>query len=100
MSFSLAALMAFYTGSEIRDGVLIGHRGQQEYNIMDDADVLEFFAEESGKPSAEFVQKFLSNTKFFGEDLTRYEGLGDLVAADLDLIREKGMRAALEAVTA
>ena len=100
LSFSLAALMAFYTGSEIRDGVLIGHRGQQEYNIMDDADVLEFFAEESGKPSAEFVQKFLSNTKFFGEDLTRYEGLGDLVAADLDLIREKGMRAALEAVTA
>lgn len=43
MSFSLAALMAFYTGSEIRDGVLIGHRGQQEYNIMDDADVFGIF---------------------------------------------------------
>lgn len=27
LTFSLAALMAFYTGTEIRDKALIGHRG-------------------------------------------------------------------------
>ena len=36
LTFSLAALMAFYTGTEIRDKALIGHRGEQEYNILDD----------------------------------------------------------------
>ena len=44
LTFSIASLMAFYTGSEIRDKALIGHRNGQEYNIMDDAAVLEFSA--------------------------------------------------------
>ena len=45
LTFSIASLMAFYTGSEIRDKALIGHRNGQEYSIMDDAAVLEFFPE-------------------------------------------------------
>ena len=44
LTFSLAALMAFYTGTEIRDKALIGHRDGTEYQILDDAAVLEFFA--------------------------------------------------------
>ena len=44
LTFSIAALMAFYHGTEIRDKALIGHRDGQEYNIMDDKAVLEFFA--------------------------------------------------------
>lgn len=56
LTFSLAALLSFYTGSEIRDGVLIGQRGgtfdtmagdgagDTEYPINDSASVLEFFA--------------------------------------------------------
>lgn len=96
LTFSLAALMAFYKGTEIRDKALIGHRDGQEYNIMDDMAVLEFFAANSEKPSKEFAQKFLSNVDFFGQDLTEISGLTDAVAGYLDEIAAKGMRKTLE----
>lgn len=96
LTFSLAALMAFYQGTEIRDGALIGHRDKAEYKIMDDAAVLEFFAENSSRPAAELTRAFLSREDFFGEDLTARDGAADAVAADLELIRTEGMRAAME----
>ena len=96
LTFSIAALMAFYTGSEIREKALIGHRDGQEYNIMDDKAVLEFFAANSAKPSAEFVNAYLSNTDFHGQDLTKVAGLADAVTAYLEDIRTLGMRKAIE----
>ena len=96
LTFSLAALMAFYKGTEIRDKALIGHRDGQEYNIMDDMAVLEFFAANSEKSSKEFAQNFLGNADFFGQDLTEIEGLVDTVAGYLDEIAAKGMRKTLE----
>lgn len=96
LTFSLAALMAFYKGTEIRDKALIGHRDGQEYNIMDDMAVLEFFAANSEKPSGEFAQNFLSNVDFFGQDLAEIDGLVDTVAGYLDEIAAKGMRKTLE----
>ena len=96
LTFSIAALMAFYSSSELRDGVLVGRRNGAEYLIKDGADVLSFFAENSGKSSKEFAEAYLSNEKFFGEDMTKYTGLVDEVAAHLDAIKAKGMRAVLE----
>ncbi len=96
LTFSIAALMAFYTGNEIREKALIGHRDSQEYNIMDDMAVLEFFATNSAKPSAEFVQAYLSNVDFHGQDLTQVAGLTDAVTAYLEDIRTLGMRKAIE----
>lgn len=96
LTFSIAALMAFYTGSEIRDKALIGKRGEEEYRILDDAAVLAFFAENSSKGTREFVDAYLSNEEFHGQDLTKVEGLADQVAAYLADIRELGMRSALE----
>ena len=96
LTFSLAALMAFYKGTEIRDKALIGHRDGQEYNIMDDKAVLEFFAANSEKPSAEFAAVFLSNEEFFGQNLTEIAGLTDKIADYLDEIAAKGMRKTLE----
>lgn len=95
LTFSIASLMAFYTGTEIRDGALIGHRNNQEYLVKDDADVLEFFKENSSKETAEFVQATLSNTGFFGQDLTQIAGLTEKVTEYLEQIRTKGMEAAL-----
>ncbi len=95
LTFSLAALMAFYTGSEIREKALIGHRDGQEYNIMDDMAVLEFFRDNSGKATAEFVSAFLGREDFFGQDLNKVEGLTDAMVAYLDDIKANGMRAAL-----
>lgn len=96
LTFSLAALMAFYKGEEMRDKAFIGHRDGKEYQIMDDEAVLTFFAENSGKPSVEFAEKFLSNEAFFGQDLTKTAGLVETVAAYLDEIAAEGMRKALE----
>jgi tagaturonate reductase len=96
LTFSIAALMAFYTGSEIRDKVLIGHRDGQEYEIHDDAAALEFFAANSSKASSEFVHAYLSNVDFHGQDLTKVSGLEAAVVAYLDDIRTLGMRKAIE----
>ena len=95
LTFSLAALMTFYTGSEIRDKALIGHRDGQEYNIMDDMEVLEFFRDNSTKESCEFAKAFLGRVDFFGQDLNEIEGLTDAITAHLNDIKANGMRAAL-----
>lgn len=96
LTFSLAALMAFYTGTEIRDKALIGHRDGQEYNIMDDADVLEFFAANSSKEPAEYAHAVLSNENFWGQDLTRLAGVEEAVTNYISDIRSMGMRKTME----
>lgn len=97
LTFSIAALMAFYSATEFaEDGTLIGHRGDETYTINDSKDVLEFFAANSGKPTAEFVNAYLSNVDFHGEDMTQYAGLAETVAAYLDDIKTNGMRKAME----
>ena len=95
LTFSIAALMAFYTGTEIRGKALIGHRDGQEYNIMDDMPVLEFFRDNCEKETREFVAAFLGNQEFFGQDLNQVAGLTDAVSAYLDDIKANGMREAL-----
>ena len=82
------------------DGVLIGHRDGQEYNILDDAAVLEFFAANSSKEPKEFAHAVLSNTEFWGQDLSALSGVEDAVVSYLTAIRENGMRAAMEKIFA
>ena len=62
---------------------------------MDDAAVLEFFAENSGKNAEEFAKAFLGREDFFGQDLNAVEGLTKAVAGYLSDIRELGMREAI-----
>ncbi len=96
LTFSIAALMAFYTGTEIRDKALIGHRNGEEYNILDDIPVLEFFAANSSKEPAEFTKAVLSNTDFWGQDLSKIDGLTECITGYITDIRKLGMRAAME----
>lgn len=98
LTFSLAALMAFYTGTEIRDKALIGHRDGVEYNILDDAAVLEFFAANSSKNAEEFAHAVLSNVDFWGQDLSALTGVEEAVVSYLSDIRTLGMRKAMEKI--
>ncbi len=98
LAFSVAALMSFYTGTEIKDGALIGHRNGEEYKILDDAAALEFFAANSEKDSLAFTKAMLGNKEFFGRDLNEYEGLAEAVAGYLETIRTLGMREAIKKV--
>ena len=100
LTFSLAALMAFYTGTEIRDKALIGHRDGQEYNILDDAAVLEFFAANSSKGAREYAHAVLSNEAFWGQDLSALAGVEDAVASYIEEIRALGLRKAMEKIFA
>ncbi len=95
LTFSIAALMAFYSGSELRDKALIGSRNGEEYSILDDMPVLEFFRDNREKPALEFVRAYLGRTDFHGQDLNEVPGLTEAVAAYLTDIRENGMREAL-----
>lgn len=84
-TFSFAALMAFYCGTE--------------YPIRDSAEVLKFFAENCGKlDSRRLVEKFAGSEGFFDEDLTSYPGFTDKTASWLDAIRSKGMKRVLDEI--
>ncbi|MBQ7925525.1 MAG: tagaturonate reductase [Lachnospiraceae bacterium] len=95
LTFSLAALMAFYSSTELCEDALIGHREGQEYRIQDDRAVLEFFKDYSDKDELTFVKAFLGREDFFGQDLNQIDGLTEAVAGYLAEIRTMGMREAL-----
>ncbi len=98
LTFSLAALMSFYRSDEPSDHALIGHRGRDSYKIMDDDLVLEFFRKNSKLPNREFAEAYLSNTVFFGEDMSQYKGLAGMTADYIDNIEKLGIREAVRRV--
>jgi tagaturonate reductase len=107
LTFALAALIAFYRGSEIRDGALIGRRDGAEYRIQDDAAVLAAFRDAweaagdrpSGAACLTLVRRLLARADFWGQDLTvALPGFDVAVAQHLTDIVTDGIRAALERV--
>lgn len=92
LTFSLASLMALYHGGMLKDGKMECQRDGQPYVLQDDAPVLAFFAENSGKPAMEIAKLFLSNETFFGQDLTAIPGLTEAVGQALEDILTRGMR--------
>lgn len=95
LAFSMAALMAFYTSDTLEEGALLGHRGEETYKICDDLKVLEFFKEFSGKRTTEYVQRVLSNTDFWGMDITTLSESEKIIASYLEDIRKLGMKEAI-----
>ena len=88
LTFSFAALLAFYSSSDLREDALCARRADgTEYSIRDDRPVLEFFAAHSSLPTAQFVDAAASRTDFWGEDLRLLPGFTETVSAHLDAIR-------------
>ena len=86
--FSLASLIAFYKGQ----------RGSETYNVKDDQKALDFFTLQWATKDISVITKAtLSNTEFWGIDLTQIEGLETAVSNHLESIENKGMKAALQA---
>ncbi len=99
MTFSLAALIAFYTtpkAADLTDGALTGVRGDETYMIKDDESALRFFGGILNDSPAEKAKKVLSNTEFWGQDLTAVPGMEQAIADSLQKITECGMQKALE----
>lgn len=93
--FGLAALINFYDG-EFVDGKFIGKRSDENYEIKDSNDVLEFF--ENAFKSDDAVSSLLSNKDFWDADLTEIDGLCNLVKKYYNEIKTYGMRKAVEKV--
>ena len=101
LTFSFAALLAFYTGNQLKeDGYHARRADGTEYVIVDNRDVLEFFAANSAADTVEYVKAAASRADFWGMDLTAaYPEFVQTVAYWLDAIR-KDPAAALEEVLA
>ena len=107
--FALAALIAFYRGTVIQDGALIGHREDEEYRIQDDLAILEIFAalwSEFDGPhldgSTAGVHKLtdavLRREDWWGKDLRQLPGMSAAVSGHVESILNHGMRASLHQV--
>ena len=100
LSWSLAALIAFYRGTEIREGALVGKREGKEYLIKDDADVLEIFRDlwqsADAKDPRLVARRVLSCRRFWDEDLTKLAGFEDRVAFHLANILSLGSLEAMK----
>lgn len=89
--FSLASLITFYSGK----------RGDDSIALKDDQSVLDFFSKNWMAVNAseltleDLVNAILSNTDFWGEDLTAYDGLASQVSAYVSKIRVEGMGSVL-----
>ena len=100
LCFGLAALIAFYRGKTFRDGALIGERDGEEYRIVDDNPVLDFFADlwrayTSPADLRTLVTRVLANTSMWGQDLNALPGMTEAIATYLTAILDMGVVAAL-----
>ena len=94
LTFSFAALLAFYRSNDLRDGTLYSKRANGDsYEIHDDAEVLQFFAENSSLATKDFVSTIASNTKLWDEDLSLYNGFVDEVVTLVDEIEKYALSA-------
>ncbi|MCD7895862.1 MAG: tagaturonate reductase [Planctomycetaceae bacterium] len=100
LAFSLSCLIAFYRGAWA-DGQFVGTRERGTYPIRDDKPVLDAFARAWNSHVADFsglTRTILADATLWDEDLTAIPGLAEKVAAGLEGIAGKGVRAALRSV--
>lgn len=117
LAFSIASLIAFYESADPSKGVvnaeLTGNRNGEPYPIKDDLAVLERFAalygvkdSDTASRAKRIAREVLSDTAWWGEDLTRRAGLEEAVSSGLEAIWNAsakggpGMKKALEALLA
>lgn len=99
LTFSFAALAAFYRFSDYSNGAINAVRADgTAYTVRDSAQVLEFVSGIASKPDNEYIRAFASNTAFWGEDITAYDGFCELAVKYLGDIRNIGAAAAADAL--
>src|SRR5439155_25947688 len=98
LTFSLAALIAFYRGTELNGNTLIGHRDGQEYKIHDDIAALETMKSVwsqyddtpagagAGAGAEKVARGVLGSAKLWGEDLNALPGFTAAVTKNLQNI--------------
>ncbi len=101
LCMGFAAYIAFFSNDLQRreaDGLVAKRPAGNEYLIQDDAWALDFYWEHKDDDAKTLAHAVLSNTQMWDQDLTQIAGLEEKVAADLDLIRTQGAKAAYASV--
>ena len=93
---SFAFYLAFYHGSRLTDAGLVARRGEQEYLVQDDRQVLEFFCAHKDDCAAALTHAVMTQTDFWGQDLTQIPGFETAVAACLEDIAANGAYAVMQ----
>lgn len=101
LTFSLAALIAFYNGVGCAHSELRGTRNGKAYSIKDDLDILAFFekrwyAFQHNHDIRVLVGTIMANDKLWGRDLTLLHGMIDAVSAHLQNILINGAEGAVK----
>lgn len=87
---SFAAYIDFYNGTELTAEGLIGTRGDNQYTIKDDRDILEFYYAHKDDSVESLVHAVCANEAFWGESLCDIEGFESKVLECMKTIHEKG----------
>jgi tagaturonate reductase len=98
LSFALAALISFYQGRREAPRSSIGRRLDSLYQIVDEPDVLDFFARRDDLYAGDrerLCREALGQTAFWGLDLNQVEGFPAAVIQAFELIQGQGVRQAL-----
>lgn len=93
--FSLACLIEFYHGS-FENEAFIGKRGENTYEIRDNADVLKKF--DNAFNSDDYVKEILSDESFWGLNLTKFANVEEYVKIACENISENGVKKAMELI--
>ena len=88
LTFSFAALLAFYRSTDLRADGLHAHRADgTAYLVRDDEAALRVFAAHAGESNSDYAAAIASATALWGEDLTCYENFVQTVADWAGMLR-------------
>lgn len=103
LTFSFAALIAFYHGTKIIDNALIGNRNGETYQIKDDLDVLELFKSLWSKCNIKnkdsvygLVKSICSNEKMWGVNLNNLNNFSETASEHLYNILNNGIESEIK----
>lgn len=96
LTFSFAVFLHLYRICDAeKDGGISGMRGKDRYTLRDEAFVLNFFLENRGLPTAEFVRQIIGNRRMWGDALRTLPGFAEQMTDHLLRIEQDGVVKAL-----
>ncbi|WP_047151824.1 tagaturonate reductase [Aneurinibacillus tyrosinisolvens] len=103
VTFSFAALLLLYRGRRITDNQLAGYRGEEEYIIRDEPEVLvfveeawSFYKEDTGEQVEKVVEMIGGREALWGTNLNQVPCLVESISNNVNRILQLGMRQALD----
>ncbi|WP_295865046.1 tagaturonate reductase [uncultured Oscillibacter sp.] len=96
LTFSFAAYVTFYHNASQRgEGCLIGRRGEDTYEVRDDAWVLDFYDRHRGGSAREIIHAVVNEPRMWDGALAELPGFEEAAAAALERIEAVGMYEAM-----